>query len=43
MAEVVEETEDETEAGDVEAINQSDEDGEGEGDAEGEGEEESKE
>ena len=41
MAEVVEETEEETEAGDVEAINQSDEDGEG--DAEGEGEEESKE
>ncbi|RIJ23461.1 50S ribosomal protein L25/general stress protein Ctc [Henriciella barbarensis] len=41
MAEIVEETEEETEAGDVEAINQSDEDGEG--DAEGEGEEESKE
>jgi len=41
MAEVVEETDEETEAGDVEAINQSDEDGEG--DAEGEGEEESKE
>lgn len=41
MAEVVEETDEETEAGDVEAINQSDVDGEG--DAEGEGEEESKE
>ena len=39
MAEVVEETEEETEAGDVEAINQSDEDGEGDA----EGEEESKE
>ena len=41
MAEIVEETEEETEADEVEAINQSDEDGEG--DAEGEGEEESKE
>jgi len=39
MAEVVEETDEETEAGDVEAINQSDEDGEGDA----EGEEESKE
>ena len=43
MAEVVEEDEEELEADDVEAINQSDEDGEGEAEGDAEGEDESKE